>query len=69
MPSIDMSNIGVPVYMTFYYANAQNTSTSNDDLSVWATNNCGEIHPTVGQVMAPVFQQQELYLSVLPLPT
>lgn len=43
MPSIDMSNIGVPVYMTFYYANAQNTSTSNDDLSVWATNNCGEI--------------------------
>ncbi|MBP6334848.1 MAG: T9SS type A sorting domain-containing protein [Bacteroidia bacterium] len=43
MPSIDMSNIGTPVTMTFYYANAQRSSTSNDELSVWGSINCGQL--------------------------
>ncbi len=42
-PSFDMSNIDFPVTMTFYYANAQRSSTSSDELSVWATSNCGQL--------------------------
>ncbi len=42
MPSLDMSNVTLPV-MTFYYANAQRSSTSNDELSVWGSTNCGQL--------------------------
>ncbi len=43
MPAIDMSNIAVPVYMTFDYANAQRSSTSEDELVVWGSSNCGQV--------------------------
>jgi PKD repeat protein len=42
MPSLDMSNITLPT-LTFYYANAQRSSTSNDELSVWGSTNCGQL--------------------------
>ena len=41
MPTLDFSNITSPVIMTFYVANAQRNSTSDDELSFSGSLNCG----------------------------
>lgn len=41
MPTMDFSNVTAPVVMTFYVANAQRNSTSNDRLSFYGSYNCG----------------------------
>ena len=41
MPTLDFSNITSPVVMTFYVANAQRNTTSNDELSFSGSYNCG----------------------------
>lgn len=41
MPTMDFSNITSPVVMTFYVANAQRNSTSNDALAFSGSFNCG----------------------------
>lgn len=41
MPSFDMSNITSPS-MTFYYSHAQRSSTSEDELTIWGSTNCGQ---------------------------
>jgi hypothetical protein len=41
MPTLDFSNITSPVVMTFYVANAQRNSTSDDALSFSGSLNCG----------------------------
>jgi len=43
MPAMDLSNVNFPVDMTFWYANAQRSSTSSDELSVWGSINCGQL--------------------------
>ena len=42
-PSIDFSNVGFPVYVTFKVANAQRSSTSNDQLNLFYSINCGSV--------------------------
>ena len=41
MPSMDFSNIVPPIEMTFYVANAQRNSTSNDQLQFLGSKDCG----------------------------
>lgn len=41
MPTLDFSNITSPVIMTFYVANAQRNSTSDDELAFSGSLNCG----------------------------
>lgn len=41
MPVMDFSNVTSPVEMTFYVANAQRNSTSDDRLTFSGSNNCG----------------------------
>jgi PKD repeat protein len=41
MPVMDFSNVTAPIVMTFYVANAQRNSTSNDKLSFYGSTNCG----------------------------
>lgn len=41
MPVMDFSNVTSPIEMTFYVANAQRNSTSNDRLSFYGSTNCG----------------------------
>jgi PKD repeat protein len=40
-PSMDFSNVDAP-YMNFYVANAQRNSSSNDELKIWYSLNCGQ---------------------------
>ncbi len=41
MPPMDFSNLSSPIVMTFYVANAQRNSTSDDKLSFYGSINCG----------------------------
>ncbi len=47
-PSIDFSNVNFPVYLNFKVANAQRSATSNDQLKVIYSTNCGQSWSTAG---------------------
>ncbi len=41
MPTMDFSNVSSPIVMTFFVANAQRNSSSNDKLAFYGSMNCG----------------------------
>ncbi len=47
-PSIDFSNVSYPIYVSFKVANAQRNNTSNDELRLYYSANCGQSWSSIG---------------------